>query len=123
MHLCRYAKVPDGAKCLLVLPFWSNKIFHCGKTIEIRSKPTHYRGVVWVVESGSWFISGKFDLYDCEGPLSEARWEELRSRHLVAGKRYYGTSTYAYSLRDARRVTGIPCAHTTEVTWVIWRSL
>ena len=118
--MLRYVRVPHGAKVLLVLPFWSNKIFHLGKTVEIRSTATNHRGVTWVCESGSWFITGRFDLYECEGPLSQARWEELRTRHMVAGDRYYGANTYAWHLRRAQRVSAIPCAHYSQVVWVIY---
>ena len=107
----------------MVKPYWSRKIFRRKKTVEIRGKPTEHRGTVWVCESGSFFITGKFDLYECEGPLSETRWAELRSRHLVNGERFYGARTYAWYLRCARRVTHIPCVHTSQVTWVKWRSL
>ena len=104
-------------------PCWSKKIFHGSKTVEIRGQPTAHRGSTWVCETGSFFISGTFDLYECEGPLTVARWEELRCRHLVGGARYYGERTYAWHLRNAQRVSLIPCGHTTQVIWIRYEQM
>tara|TARA_B110000046_G_C12635805_1_gene250607 strand:+ start:83 stop:442 length:360 start_codon:yes stop_codon:yes gene_type:complete len=110
---------------LLIKPVWSNKIFAADeskrKTLEIRSRPITHRGRVYVCESGSSFITGMFELFDCEGPLSEERWNELRNEHKVTGSRFYGASTYAWSLRKPFRLSAIPCAHTSQVGFIIWR--
>ena len=99
-------------------------IFHGGKTLEIRSTVCHHRGDTYVLESGSWFILGVVELWDCEGPLTRERWEELRPLHKVKGERYYGTSTYAWSFRCARVLPyRVPCAHTTQVKWVRYASV
>ena len=111
--------VPLNAPVLIVKPEWSRRIFDYGKTIEVRSTRTYKRGTVYVTESGSYFIVGKMEIWECEGPLSEARWEELRPLHQVRGKRMYGASTFAWYLRSASRVaTCVPCARTTQVIWV-----
>ena len=98
--LGRRVLIAQDSKVLLIKPCWSNKIFAADeserKTLEIRSKPVKHRGRVYVCESGSFFITGMFDLVDCEGPLSEERWNELRNEHKVPGSRYYGPSTYAW---------------------------
>ena len=110
-----------GAAVLLIAPLWSSRIFDArDKVIEIRGEPTSKRGSVFVVESGSYFISGVMELWACEGPLSPERWEELRGQHCVSGERAYGADTYAWHVRNCRRVSGIPCGHTSEVKWIRW---
>ena len=114
----------EDAAALIIKPYWADKIFHGGKTKEIRNTPAHHRGDTYVAVSGSMFLLGYFDLYDCEGPLTEERWAELRPQHLVPGKRPYGASTYAWSVRSARLLRyRVPCARSTQVKWVRYASV
>ena len=116
--------VPSNARVLIIRPAWSQLILEGHKTVEVRGMPTDHRGLVWVSESGSRFLQGVFELWACEGPLSQKRWEQLRSQHLVSGERAYGASTYAWFLRRARRLSyPVPCARSTQVTWVRYRAL
>ena len=74
------------------------------------------------MESGSFFITCYIYIWACEGPLSRERWEELRSNHLVnQSVRLYGETTYAWFLMDVQPITGVPCGHTSQVTWVTYR--
>ena len=114
--------MPTGSSALLIKPNWAAKIFDERKTVEIRGQLTKKRGKVYIIESGSQFITGEVFVVDCEGPVSINRWEELRSEHKVAGERLYGEHTYAYLLRAARRILPVHCAHTTQVTWVTTRT-
>ena len=115
--------VPEGASVLIIKPEWSSLIFAGCKTLEIRSFATKHRGTTHVCESGSRFLCGQFDLWDCEGPLTEARWEQLRQYHLVPGSRSYGASTFAWSLRSVTRLRyRVPCARTTQVIFVRYAS-
>ena len=55
----RYRRVYQGANVLLIKPLWSGRIFDVrDKRVEIRGEPTRKRGTVFVVESGSYFITG-----------------------------------------------------------------
>ena len=125
LPLGRHVHIAQDSKVLLIKPFWSNKIFAADeserKTLEIRSTPVTHRGRVYVCESGSYFITGMFELTDCEGPLSEERWNQLRNEHKVPGSRAYGASTYAWSARKPCRLSAIPCAHSSQVKFIIWR--
>ena len=75
------------------------------------------------MESGTFFITTVLDIWWCEGPLSSERWAELRCQHLVEGARLYGAKTYAWHVRNVRRISGVPCEHSTQVTWVIYRGV
>ena len=110
-------RIAVPSRLLMVLPTWSRKIKAGLKTIEMRHVPAQI-GPAYIMESGSFFISCYMYIWACEGPLSNERWEELRSKHLVPGDRYYGGSTYAWFLQDVQPITGVPCGHTTQVTWV-----
>jgi hypothetical protein len=99
---------------------WSRKIKAGLKTVEIRASRASI-GAAYIMESGSFFITCYIYIGACEGPLSEERWEELRQHHLVPGGRLYGESTYAWFLIGIQPITGVPCGHTTQVTWVTYR--
>ena len=103
---------------------WFEAIFHYGKRVEIRGQPTKKRGRIFVLESGSYFIGGVFELVMCEGPLSEERYEELRSLHKVPGQRFYGAHTYAYHFVEPRRISPpIPCMRKPgQVDWIVYRT-
>ena len=112
--------LPARAKVLIIKPHWSAKIFEGDKIIEIRGDWTHHRGDTYVSESGSRFITGVFELWACEGPLTQERWEELRCFHRVVGGLPY-ESTYAWHVRRARRVAHpVPCGRTTQQKWVTY---
>tara|TARA_B100000683_G_scaffold277662_1_gene337783 strand:- start:2952 stop:3608 length:657 start_codon:yes stop_codon:yes gene_type:complete len=79
---------------LIVKEEWAKLIMSGTKTVEVRSKPTHTRGRVYISPSG---VKGRGNkmvkqvvghvlLGGCEGPLSLERYNELRSLHRVDKK-------------------------------------
>ena len=71
-----------------------------------------------MIESGSPFVTGVFQLWDCEGPVSEERWDATRAEHKVPGKRPY-QETYLWHLRDAQRIELVRASRKPgQVTWV-----
>ena len=59
----RYRRVHKGTNVLLIKPLWSRRIFDVrDKRVEIRGEPTRKRGTVFVVDSGSYFITGVMEL-------------------------------------------------------------
>ena len=88
------------------------------KSIETRSFATEKRGQIFVIESGSTFVTGVFDLFECEGPVSEERWNGTRCWHKVPGTRPY-PATYLWHLRAARRIEPVLASRRRgQVTWV-----
>ena len=84
----------------------------------MRAAPPAHMGRVFIVESGSYFISGSMNIVGWEGPVSVERWEELRAKHLVPGDRLYGARTFVWHVTDAGSMLGVPCGHTSQVTWI-----
>ena len=104
----------------MIKPFWAAQIKAGTKTIEVK----HCRakcGPAFIIECGSYFITCGMTIWWCEGPLSEERWEELRDQHCVSGPRLYGATTFAWHVRDVEPRMCVPCDHTTQQTWVIYR--
>jgi len=51
-------RVPLGASILVLQDKWAERIFNGEKSLEIRCQPTHKRRTVYVIVSGSYFITG-----------------------------------------------------------------
>ena len=80
------------------------------KIWEFRSKRTHVRGTIGLIEKGSGTVVGLCELVDCIGPLSLAELRRNRDKHDIplSELRTWGDNKetlYAWVLRRARRFT------------------
>ena len=57
--------------------------------------------MLWLSPSQSSQVTCQVDVVRCLGPLSASEWEELRSEHLVDGRRPYDR-TYAWQFSNVR---------------------
>ena len=82
---------------------WYNKIVSGEKTLEIRHFPimSLVGERVYLCVSGSFAVTASCVIESSEGPLSLARWAELRQDHCVQGPPRY-KSSYAWKLCDVK---------------------
>jgi len=116
-----------NARGLLVRQPFADWIVDGRKTWEIRGSATKVRGRVAIIAAGTGTILGTCELCDVAGPLrlkdlrANARKLNVRASAL-SGPLYYGDHTYAWVLRDARRLEK-PVRYDHPQGAVIWVSL
>lgn len=96
-----YPAIADTDLIVIILWSWLLKIYNLTKLVEIRPcRPSSNH--IFFAASRSSQVSGSAVVYKVLGPLSDDEWAELRSLHLVDGKKLYD-KTYAWFLTDVRR--------------------
>jgi hypothetical protein len=105
---------------LLILKTPLDKILSGNKTWEIRGKATTRRGPIALIESKSGHIVGTCELVDVIGPLTLAALRRNTTRTRFRPDRLPYPKTYAWVLRNARRLAeAVPYTHPPgAVIWV-----
>lgn len=100
------------ARGLLILKEPLDKILAGTKTWEIRGKATTRRGPIALIESKSGHVVGTCEVVDVVGPLSLAKLRRNASRTGLRPSQLPYSTTYAWVVRDARRLPQpIPYRH------------
>lgn len=105
---------------LLILKEPLDKILAGTKTWEIRGKATARRGPIALIQSKSGHVVGTCDVVDVVGPLTLAELQRNASRTGFRPNELPYATTYAWVVRDARRLPEpVPYRHPAgAVIWV-----
>jgi hypothetical protein len=105
---------------LLILKKHLDKILAGAKTWEIRGKSTARRGPIALIESKSGHVVGTCEVADVVGPLTLAELQRNARRTGFRPVRLPYPTTYAWVVRDARRLPEpVPYRHPPgAVIWV-----
>lgn len=112
-------------KGLLIRPPWIDRILAGEKTWELRSRRTHLRERIALIEAGAGRVVGTAEVVGCEGPLDAAALVRSRGRHLASPQQVRSlgyTQTFAWVLANVRRLDEpLPYRHPVPAT--IWVTL
>jgi hypothetical protein len=112
-------------KGLLIRPPWIDRILAGEKTWELRSRRTHLRERIALIEAGAGRVVGTAEVVGCEGPLDAAALVRSRGRHLASPQQVGSlgyTQTFAWVLANVRRLDEpLPYRHPVPAT--IWVTL
>lgn len=111
---------PNITRGLLILKEHLDKILAGTKTWEVRGRATARRGPIALIESKSGRVVGTCEIIDVVGPLTLAELRRNAARTAFTPKELPYSSTYAWVVRNARRLTRpVPYEHPGgAVIWV-----
>lgn len=98
-------------RALIIKKKWLDKIFHEGKTWEMRSRPTNINGKIGLIESGSGLIMGEAILIGCSSIPMKANLKYF-DKHKIEDIELLKKWKYPWILSDVKRYENpIPYKH------------
>lgn len=108
-------------RALIIRPEWLDKIFHHGKTWEMRSRPTNITGRIALIAAGSGLIVGEATLTGNGPKITDPRHAfETQKFHQVENWKLLEKWRYPWVLADVKKYQNpVPYQHPRgAVTWV-----